>query len=138
MNIKRRRTIGSVISLASMADIAFLLLVFFVVTSAIGKKQDAGIRPPYAQSSGKLQNDLGFTLSLTREGILRYQGTVLDAGGLTRLLAARKRNKEDISKVQITGDRDCGYGQLAPYLDILKRGGVGEVIFAAVYRKGNP
>jgi len=135
MNIKRRRTIGSVISLASMADIAFLLLVFFVITSAIGKKQDQGIRPPYARSQQKLTRDLDFTLLMGRDGILRYEGRIQTPDALAAVIAVRKRLRKDISRVQISGDRECSYGQLSPFLEVLKRGGVREVLFAAVYRK---
>ena len=135
MNIKRRRTIGSVISLSSMADIAFLLLVFFVVTSAIGKKHDRGIKPPRAESLKKLPRDLEFTLLMTPDGILRFQGRSLSPGALTALVKSREKAGRSISRVQISGDRGCSYGQLAPYLQILKQNGVKEVIFAAVFKK---
>ena len=135
MNIKRRGTIGSVISLASMADIAFLLLVFFVVTSAIGKKQDSGIRPPYARSSEKLTRDLDFTLQMGRDGEVRYNGRRLTPAGLKAVIEARRRRRQEVGRVQFNGDRGAGYGQLSPYLDVLKQNGVREVIFAAVYRK---
>lgn len=135
MNIKRRRAIGSVISLSSMADIAFLLLVFFVVTSAIGKKHDRGIKPPRAESLRKLPKDLEFTLLLTKDGTLRFHGNALTPTSLKQLIKSREKAGRSINRVQVSGDRGCSYGQLAPWLQTLKQNGVKEVIFAAVFKK---
>lgn len=135
MNIKRRRTIGSMISLASMADIAFLLLVFFVVTSAIGEKQEAGIKPPYARAGEKLPRDLAVTLLLEKSGRLSHHGRRLNEAALRLLLADLKKIGKDISRLQVSGDRGASYGQLAPFLEVLKKAGVREVVFAAVQGK---
>ena len=138
MNVKRRRTIGSVISLASMADIAFLLLVFFVVTSAIGKKHDHGIRPPRAESRRRLPKDLDFTLNLTHDGVLRYEGKIVTRIALQQIIRNRLKQGKTVAQVQVSADRGCTYGQLSPYLKILKKAGVKEVIFAAVFKKVSP
>jgi len=135
MNIKRRRTIGTVISLASMADIAFLLLIFFVITSSIEKKTDEGILLPVAEGQEKLKRDLPFVLSITKKGKLSYKGKTLSPLFLKQIIFSLKKEGKPVDKVQISGDRELPYGLLAPYLAVLKKNAVRAVVFAASFAR---
>lgn len=136
MNIgRKRRSIGTVISLASMADIAFLLLIFFVVTSAIERQSAEGIRLPTAESENRIKKDLSFALTVTAAGRILHEGKQITPAALRRLILTRKNSGLPVGRVQISGDRSCPYGKLAPYMEVLKKTGVKQVVFLASYKK---
>lgn len=136
MNIKRKRTIGTVISLASMADIAFLLLIFFIVTSTIEKKTPEGVRLPVAEGAERLERDLPFALVIRKDGRLSHEGRVYSPFDLGTLLQMQRKDGKGVVRVMISGDRDLAYGRLSPYIDVLKRNGVHHLVFVANYGKG--
>jgi biopolymer transport protein ExbD len=137
MTIRRRTPHRSVVSLASMADIAFLLLIFFVLTSSIERREAEGVRLPRADAVGIQPQGRGFLLAIDERGRVLHEGRVLGPAGLETLVTRRKAAGLPLAPVELSGDRGVPYAVLAPYLSVLKRQGVTEVVFiATVDREG--
>ncbi len=131
MKIKIKKPSGRIIPLSSMSDIAFLLLIFFIVTMSIQEKKLEKIAFPEIYSKEKIDSHNDFVLIFDKQGIVRYQGTKINPSSLKKIVQKRKKEKRQINKVRFSGDRNCPYHIVAQYIDVLKTTGVKTVIFTA-------
>ena len=131
MRIKIKKSTGRVIPLSSMADIAFLLLIFFIVTMSIQEKKLEKISFPEIHSEEKIDSRNDFVLLFGKQGIVRYQGGKITPNSLKKIVKKRKSEKRQTDKVRFSGDKNCPYHTVAQYIDVLKTAGVKTVIFTA-------
>lgn len=131
MRIKIKKPTGRVIPLSSMADIAFLLLIFFIVTMSIQEKKLKKIDFPEINSEEKIDSHNDFVLLFGKQGIIRYQGNKISPSSLKEIVKNRKKSNRQITKVRFSGDKNCPYHTVAQYINVLKDAGVKTVIFTA-------
>jgi len=131
MIIRTKKPTSRVIPLSSMADIAFLLLIFFIVTMSIQEKKLEKISFPLIKTEEKIDSHNSFVLIFGKQGIVRYQGKRIIPSSLKTIVKQRKNTKQQISKVRFSGDKNCPYQTVALYIDVLKTLGVKIVIFTA-------
>ena len=136
MKLRTRLKTDSTIPVAAMADIAFLLIVFFLLTSTFAKDTGLDISLPKAATSQDLpKRDV--TIWITRSGEVHIGGTVVPPDRAMIVAALREALKdESIQSVTIRGDEGVNYGDVVRVMDIAKQNGA-SITLAAVYEEGS-
>jgi biopolymer transport protein TolR len=124
MQIRRdRRSFGAVIPTATMADIAFLLIIFFMVTTAFTLDRTPMELP---QTKEQEQTPKGAALiSITREGRFRFSAGEEDArpvAGIEELAAAIRAvtASNSLHPFVIKADRNVPYRVVDQVLEQLR------------------
>ncbi len=124
--MKRRRRRKSVIQVpvASMGDIAFLLIIFFMVCSRFAQ-QSIEVQPPRAPNLDELKEPK-ITVTINTEGLIYFQGReVHNADWVKAQLQAMlegKTNPEDRT-VTFRCDRNVPRDVFEPVIEAIAAGG---------------
>lgn len=124
---KRRKRNAIVVPVASMGDIAFLLIIFFMLCSNFAKESGINIRKPTAVSLEQLKESK-LSISIDDHGAIHLNGAPLDSvrsveDGVRILLEGRTTDEEKM--VMFKCDRDVDKKVFEPVLDaIAKAGGI--------------
>ena len=110
---------------AAMADMAMLLLVFFLVTTTSELPEEAQIVLPQAQTEGTEPNSYYITIS--SNGELYWYNQVVTFQVLQNKLATNTGQND--RKVVINADKDLTYASVSAVLDLLKKYEFLNVIF---------
>ena len=112
MSVRRRKRIGVVVPIASMGDIAFLLIIFFMLTSNF--IQEAHVKLSPAGSTDIHPVDPGtVTVSMDGEGKLWLQGQPCAVEALASEVAAVLKDKPS-KQVMLKIDKDLPHQQYGP------------------------
>jgi len=136
MKLRTRLKTDNTIPVAAMADIAFLLIVFFLLTSTFAKDTGLDISLPKAETSQDLpKRDV--TIWITGSGEVHIGGTVVPPDRRQIVAALREALKDkSIQSVTIRGDEGVDYGDVVRVMDIAKQNGAA-ITLAAVYEEGS-
>lgn|SRR5690606_17858113 len=93
MNLRGRNKISSEFSMASMTDIIFLLLVFFLLTSPAITPDALDLLLPNA--SGKTTNVQNVSISINKEQEIFLDNEMVNIGSLESLLKAKLEGVEN-------------------------------------------
>lgn len=93
MDIRGRNKISSEFSMASMTDIVFLLLIFFMITSTLVTTSALDILLPKA--SGKTENRKAVSVSITKDLVFYIDNKLVDEEILEQDLLALLAGKEE-------------------------------------------
>ncbi|MEA2103683.1 MAG: biopolymer transporter ExbD [Candidatus Cloacimonadota bacterium] len=107
---------------ASMADVAFLLLVFFLVTTKFDVKKGLGlVLPPSAESGGqkvKIKKDNLTKIMVNAKGQIAIDNQLTPPSALKNII--RKKLAENPKMVFVLeADRRCRYNMMVETLDKL-------------------
>ena len=107
MKIERKHKPALVIPMAAMADIAMLLLIFFLVTSTLVKEASIKIDLPDAEAA-KEQEPQQKSVTIDENGAIYYNGVPVSGAELkaqlTKALARAATDKDRV--VSLKGDRN--------------------------------
>jgi biopolymer transport protein ExbD len=121
MAVRRRRRVPLLIPFASIGDIVFLLIIFFVLTSNF--IQEAHVKLTHAASVDISKMKQGtVTVSLDRDGTLWLQGQEVAVEGLEYEVAALLETKED-KLVVLKVDKDLPHELYGPVFRALSGAG---------------
>ena len=120
MSIRRRRRAAIPVPLASLGDIAFLLIIFFVLVSNF-KDQNVELEQPEAPNIERLESS-GMIVSVDREGVVWFDGQRQQADALEPLIANRIADRGD-KTVLLRVDRDIPQRHYGPVVSALSRAG---------------
>lgn len=136
MKFRRRATIQPSIPTASMADIAMLLLIFFMSTSIIQTHQRAAVRLPGATAGERIRAEEMIRVSVGPNGEVAFNDSrvALDQVGA---LLAEKRAKRPGLVVALYADARTPYATVASVLDQLKLARAPRVTLATTKRGGS-
>lgn len=128
---KRKSKADEKIPSSSMADIAFLLLIFFMVSTVFRKEDEQPIEWATAQATEKIDEKRKNILHLwvDPEGQVFINDRVIpyeNIAGVVRPIYADNRNLV----IAIRGDRDVPYQQINTITEQLKQSGAVRVTFA--------
>ena len=123
-NQKRNRTVP--VPIASMGDIAFLLIIFFMVCSEISKEKKLQITPPVSEHVEKNKYSPVARVALDEAGIIYFDGRPVDSAkdvewGVRALLT--NTVSEDQRRVQFTCDAALPKETFEPVLKAIAEGG---------------
>ncbi len=100
---RRRRRDRPLVPLASMGDIAFLLIIFFMVTSIFIQEAHLKVTPARSPDIEELGQSM-LSVVLDSEGALWLQGEPCHPDSLEAAVAALLHNRDD-NTVMLTVDR---------------------------------
>ncbi len=126
MKFKRRLTRDDeAVPMASMADIAFLLIIFFMVSSVFSV--DRGLLIELPETTVREAVDLReIVLSVSSEGEVLADGKPLELSAIgPYVIEARRGNPR--RPVVVRSDRRVAYGTIADIMDELLQAGVRDV-----------
>lgn len=133
-----RRAEDSTVDLTAMLDVAFNLIMFFMVTTSFqrhqadeGAQQAPGIQVDLPRSSAQAvvveKSDLN--ISMTREGSVYVDDTAVDERGLkAKLRAAAEANPNTV--VVIKADQGVSHGRVVAVMDAARAMGLTRLAIA--------
>lgn len=125
------RKLKSVSLGASMADLALLLLVFFMATTSTEPPKGVEVDVPKAKTVGAEQDSL--YISIGKKGGLYFDGRATNLDDLKDLLAMR--GGEIDRPVAITADKNLDYKTIKSVLDVLRDKEFLNIVFMSEPRK---
>ena len=115
------------VPVASMGDIAFLLIIFFMLCSTFTKESSLDLQKPSAKDLGKVA-EASISLMVTKEGKVYLNGVQLPAGepeaveyGIMALIKDKKT--PDGRTVMFKCDRDIGKDVFEPLIAAAAKAG---------------
>ncbi len=130
MNIKRGKKIESAIPVSSMADIAFLLLIFLIVTSAINMQREQPITLPSATDSELVEDAHKCFVWVNADGRIVINNDVITPDDVEMAILKQRALHPDLV-ILLHGDENSPYMLISDILDRIKNAGVQKVIFVA-------
>ena len=126
MQFRVKRYIKPVINIASLVDVLFLLLIFFMVTSAFVEQPNIKLELPSTRYSevSKMNN---MVLSIARDGKLFIQDRPVDKKDLEKELRRVVLDTGDEVLV-LKADKFVPYGVVIDIMDAVKGAGFRKVI----------
>ncbi len=116
---------------ATMADMALLLLVFFMASTSTEPPKGVEVSLPKAQTEGAEQDSLYITIS--KKGGLYFDGRAVTLQMLRDNLEMRKGEKDRI--ISITADKSLDYEIVAQVLLLLQEQDFLNVVFMSESRE---
>ncbi len=109
--------------MSSMADLAMLLLVFFVICGQVTARSPVPLEPPISLTGEPLRQRPPLIISVDRDSRLFLEGREISAGDLAEELTALLHDREERSArtVQIEVDRLSPYRAYVVATDAVNR-----------------
>lgn len=120
----------------AMTDIAFLLLLFFLVMAVTGFRTPASVNPPAEQRGGFINQQEILSLYITHDGALFDE-----SGPLTYQQCQDRLSQATIDgndSVVITADKEAPFEAIAPVIELLQQAGITQVGFAVDIQEESP
>jgi len=130
---QRKNKASSDIPSSSLADIAFLLLIFFMVTTVFQTDRDRPIEWPEAEAAEKIDEKQKNILNIwmQRDGTVFMNDQPFALEDVSQYVAPLYAASERALVISVRGDREVPYR----YIDVLQKelveAGVVRVVFAA-------
>ena len=126
MQFRVKRYIKPVINIASLVDVLFLLLIFFMVTSAFVEQPNIKLELP-ATSNTEVSRVQRMVLTISRDGQLFIQDKPVDKQNLEKEL---RRVVLDTGEeiLVLKADKMVPYGEIVGVMDDAKGAGFKKVI----------
>lgn len=130
MDLKRKNKISAEFSMASMTDIIFLLLIFFMITSSAISQSAIDVKLPEAtQSDTTIQNSVSVTIS--KEGHFYINEKSVSREDLEHVLLS-ELNKNHLSGFTIKADGDTRHKDVVFVMEIAEKNQLGLAIATTV------
>ncbi len=130
---KKVRT-DSKIPTASMADIAFLLLVFFMVSTVLKLEEGLPISLPKAEAAEDIPRENVIHVWVDRTGKISINDMIVKTNAVEGIVAQRLRSNPGIIVAFYT-DENAPYGVMDDIMEQLKRASAVRVSFASKKEK---
>ncbi len=135
MRIKRTEQKGPEIPMCSMADIAFLLLIFFMVTTVFMVERGIHVTLPSAISTKKLPKKNITHIWVSTEGAISIDDNIVKPEYVSSIMIRKVATNPDII-VSIIMDKAGEYGVLSDIFDQLKESKSLRISLATLKERG--
>jgi biopolymer transport protein ExbD len=119
VNIRRRVRHQNMVPTASMADIAMLLLIFFMSTTIIRAHDSGQVRLPGATAGEALLEETSVRVALGPRGAVTLNDAPIPLGAVGASLGGKLRRNPDLL-ISIHADGRAPYGTVALLIEQLK------------------
>jgi biopolymer transport protein ExbD len=116
----------SEINITPLLDLAFVLLIIFMITTPLLENSMSLIIPSSGVKNPATTTSQVQTISIDRNESIRFNNQVVDLESLSAQLAEAKRANPDVAVV-IRPDRDLAVQKLVTLMDALQRAGIMKV-----------
>ncbi len=135
MRLSREERESPEIPTCSMADIAFLLIVFFMLTSVFRAEQGFRVRLPAAIEAKKLPKKNIAHLWISSDGLISIDDNIMTKDYVASIMSRKKEVNPNLI-VSIKMDKHGIYGDLSDVFEGLKDATAYKVSLAAEKKKG--
>jgi len=134
---KRKSKVASEIPDSSLADIAFLLLIFFMVTTVFRKERAREITQPEASATQQVDEKRKNILHLwvERDGSVYMNDALVPVEGIAPIVQRLFEETDRRLVVAIRSDREVPYGTINQITEALRDGGALRVNFATNFEE---
>jgi biopolymer transport protein ExbD len=136
VKIRRRARHHNVIPTASMADIAMLLLIFFMSTTIIRSREALEVRLPGATTGDPIRKETAIRVSLGPSGEVALNDARVEMGEVAPILAGKLRGNPNL-RILLHADARSPYAIVAALIEQLEAARAPRVALVA-NRKGAP
>ena len=119
MKIRRKGRRGPIISINSMSDIAFLLLIFIMLISLINYRQEIKIEYPEAEFQEVTQADKNLEIWVNVEGTIFFNGKAVSLTALEGIIADEVTEDPSV-RIHVIADRNTPYRHIHKVIELLK------------------
>lgn len=133
MRLRRRVRHASTIPTASMADIAMLLLIFFLSTTFVRSEQSLDVRLPGVTEGERFRPERSLRVWLGADGAVAVNDARVPLEGLAPLLAGKLRANPDLV-IALHADARAPYASVAQVFEQLKSAHAPRVALAGTKR----
>jgi biopolymer transport protein ExbD len=121
----QRQSLSSLseINITPLLDLAFVLLIIFMITTPLLESSMSLIIPSSGAKSTPVTSSQVQTISIDHNEAVRFNNQLIDLETLTAQLADLKRANPDVAVV-IRPDRDLAVQKLVTLMDALQRAGI--------------
>lgn len=131
MELRRKAGSGARIPTSSMADIAFLLIVFFMVTTIFKMEQGLAITLPRSTAGEKIPKENVAHIWIDRTGIISIDDLVISVPDIDYLVSAKLRENRGLI-VSFNTDENAPYRVVNEAMERLKLANALRVTFTTV------
>ncbi len=135
MKLNRKAGSGARIPTSSMADIAFLLIVFFMVTTIFKLEQGLAITLPRSEAGEKIPREKVAHIWIDRAGTISIDDLVIDVEDIEPMVLAKLRENPALI-VSFNTDADATYQVVNQAMDRLKMANALRVSFTTQPQEG--
>jgi Biopolymer transport protein len=131
LRIKRRRALKAVIPTASMSDIAFLLIIFFMTVTVFRKAKGLPVQLPYAKTTERIlkQRDLAY-IWISKDGKVSVDDNIVSPKKVA-LIFRTKVAENPALITSIKADKDVPYKYVHEVMEALREANALRVLFSA-------
>lgn len=120
VKFRRKKGMGDEISTASMSDIAFLLLIFFLVTTIFAQEMGLPMTlPGQASETAKIKQENILNIEVNAQNVVYLDGTRFPVSGIEREVRRRLAANDKLI-IQLKVHPDAFYGTMVDVLDELQ------------------
>lgn len=131
MELRRKAGSGARIPTSSMADIAFLLIVFFMVTTIFKMEQGLAITLPRSTAGEKIPKENVAHIWIDRSGTISIDDLVVSAPDIEYLVSAKLRENRGLI-ISFNTDENAPYRAVNEAMERLKLANALRVTFTTV------
>ena len=131
MELRRKAGSGARIPTSSMADIAFLLIVFFMVTTIFKMEQGLAITLPRSTAGEKIPKENVAHIWIDRTGIISIDDLVISVPDIDYMISAKLRENRGLI-VSFNTDENAPYRVVNEAMERLKLANALRVTFTTV------
>ena len=131
MELRRKAGSGARIPTSSMADIAFLLIVFFMVTTIFKMEQGLAITLPRSTAGEKIPKENVAHIWIDRTGIISIDDLVVSVPDIDYMISAKLRENRGLI-VSFNTDENAPYRVVNEAMERLKLANALRVTFTTV------
>lgn len=126
MKLSNRFKITSIIPVASMSDIAFLLLIFMLLTSILTPQPPLQIEPPKVPNTAEVKEEKGLRIYLNADKLASVNDDICKLEEINNAISSIADNKQ---RVFLYAGSDCVFEDVDQVLDALKENKFEQVTF---------
>jgi biopolymer transport protein ExbD len=116
----------SEINITPLLDLAFVLLIIFMITTPLLESSMSLVIPSSAARNPPINAPQVQTVSIDRSEIIKLNNEIVDLAALSARLAELKRANADVAVI-IRPDRELPVQKLVALMDALQRAGIAKV-----------
>jgi biopolymer transport protein ExbD len=132
--IKKATRPETLIPTASMSDIAFLLLLFFMVSTVFVKEKGLNVRLPQAESIQKIPRNNAATIYVSRSGNISIDDMIVSIPDV-KWVMQKKLNENFNVIASFRTDQDTNYGIMSDIMNQLREANALRVSFEAKLKR---
>ena len=130
MKFERQQKIASKVPTSSMADIAFLLLIFFMTTTIFKMEDGLPVTLPRAETAQKQQREMIMRIWINHDGIISINDKLVSVENVEAIIITMMQEKPNLI-VAFNADDRCPYNVVSNVMEELKKANAVRVSFTS-------